>query len=106
MADITTDRNNPGLKQINPDTQQQEAYLVLSDEERAKGFVRPMRRSYQHVACGSVTTMGREIAETYSRQPDFYAGTFCCHCKDHYKLVQPDGTPAFLWVPDGSPVGS
>ena len=26
---------------------QQKAYVVLSDEERAKGFVRPVRRSYE-----------------------------------------------------------
>lgn len=28
---------------------QQEGYVVLSEEERAKGFVRPVRRSYVHV---------------------------------------------------------
>lgn len=28
---------------------QQEGYVVLSEEERAKGFVRPVRRSYRHV---------------------------------------------------------
>jgi hypothetical protein len=28
---------------------QHDTYLVLSDEERAKGFVRPLRRSYRHV---------------------------------------------------------
>jgi hypothetical protein len=28
---------------------QQKGYVVLSDEERAKGFVRPVRRSYRHV---------------------------------------------------------
>lgn len=51
---ITDDPNNPCLKNIKPDGQQA-CYLVLSDEERAKGFVRPVRRSYQHVGqevCG------------------------------------------------------
>lgn len=33
---------------IGPDGMQK-SYLVLSDEERAKGFVRPVRQSYQHV---------------------------------------------------------
>lgn len=28
---------------------QQEGYIVLTEEERAKGFVRPVRRSYRHV---------------------------------------------------------
>ena len=30
-------------------TAQHEVYLVLSEEERTKGFVRPLRRSYVHV---------------------------------------------------------
>lgn len=34
---------------INPATGQHEAYWILSAEERAKGFVRPVRRSYRHV---------------------------------------------------------
>jgi hypothetical protein len=33
---------------IGPDGQQRD-YLVLSEEERAKGFVRPVRSSYRHV---------------------------------------------------------
>jgi len=36
-------------KEINPNTGQQKGYIVLSEEERAKGFVRPVRRSYRHV---------------------------------------------------------
>jgi hypothetical protein len=34
---------------IDPATGQQREYLVLSEEERAKGFVRPVRLSYRHV---------------------------------------------------------
>src|SRR4051812_5466539 len=45
---ITTDRNDPALDIID-DQGMQESYLVLSDEERAKGFVRPVRRTYLHV---------------------------------------------------------
>lgn len=47
----TTDRDDPRLKKVGPNGQQ-EAYLVLSDEERAKGFVRPYRDSYIHRAPG------------------------------------------------------
>jgi hypothetical protein len=36
-------------KPIDPETGQHEAYWVLPEEERAKGFVRPVRRSYRHV---------------------------------------------------------
>lgn len=101
----TTDRDDPGLQKIRPDGQQ-ENYLVLSDEERAKGFVRPVRQAYKHVKCGQVTTMGLKIAETYARDPKFYGGTFCCGCGSHFSLKDADGNAAFLWEPDGSPVGS
>lgn len=48
---ITTDPNDPRLGQGIDKTPvpQNEVYLVLSDEERAKGFVRPLRHSYVHV---------------------------------------------------------
>lgn len=45
---ITTDPNDPELKQHREDGQQV-SHIVLSEEERAKGFVRPIRRSYIHV---------------------------------------------------------
>ena len=45
---LTTDPNDPRLKEVES-SGQQVAYLVLSEEERAKGFVRPLRRSYKHV---------------------------------------------------------
>jgi hypothetical protein len=102
---ITTDRSDPGLRTIKGDGQQ-EAYLVLSDEERSKGFVRPVRQSYIHVACGTSTRMGLAIAETYARDPKFYGGTFCVNCGKHFPLNNPDGSAAFLWDPDGSAVGS
>lgn len=145
---LTTDPNDSGLKQIRSDGQQ-EVYLVLSEEERAKGFVRPVRQKYKHVGerpkhstrpltaeeteryaafgyisyeeypeprgsvtgkfwtqaqlnsgCGTVTTMGLAIAETYARNPKFYGGTFCCACGKHLPVSE------FVWDPDGSPVGS
>lgn len=45
---VTTDPNDPRLKNIEP-SGMQEAYLVLSDEERQKGFIRPYRDVYRHV---------------------------------------------------------
>lgn len=87
---------------INPNKGgQQNDYVVLAEEERAKGFVRPVRRSYKHEKCGGVTTMGQTIAETYARDPYFYGGTFCCHCGAHFN-VGPKGE--FVWLDDGSKV--
>jgi hypothetical protein len=105
---LTTDPDDPALNCILPGGQQ-EKYLVLSEEERAKGFVMPVYRSYRHIRCGAVTTMGVALCETYARNPRFYGGTFCCHCGSHFYLRDVTGWQ-FLWVAwdgqDGPPVGS
>jgi hypothetical protein len=85
---LTTDPNDPRLTHGpdpagGPPVEQAEVYLVLSPEELAKGFVRPVRRSYWHTACGQVTTMNRTLAETYARDPKFYSSTYCVTCKQH-----------------------
>ena len=90
----------PDHREIDPNTGQQRDYVVLSAEERAKGFVRPVRDSYVHTACGTVTRMARSIAETYARDPNFYSGTFCCHCQSHFPLDQ------FTWDGTSERVGS
>lgn len=134
---------------------QQRTYLVLSEAERAKGFVRPVRTSYYHAGipgprhplrdltdeereryadegyvkyepypegessivgtfwtqerldragkgCGSRTTMGLALAETYARQPTFYSGTFCAKCGAHFPV---GASGEFAWE-DGSRVGT
>ncbi len=106
---MTTDRNDPKLREIYEDGPlkgQQKDYLVLSDEERANGFVRPVREKYIHLKCGVVTRMGTKLAETYAINPKFYGGTFCVGCGTHFPLKDEDGIPNFLWEPDGEPVGS
>ena len=102
---------------------QQKGYVVLTPEERAKGFVRPVRKSYLHVgkdpvmkvvaktgyailitpggdACGTSTEMNQDIAETYARDPNFYGSTFCCSCKIHLPLNE------FVWEGTNEQVGS
>jgi hypothetical protein len=130
---------------------QQKGYVVLSEEERRKGFIRPVRRSYRHMGpsgpknplrdlrpdevhhreygyvkfeeypksvsgatgrlwtqeqldkidkgCGTVTSMGQALAETYARDPGFYSGTFCAGCGTHFPVGQ-DGE--FVWLDDPS----
>lgn len=90
----------PDHREIDPKTGMQKGYVVLSEDERAKGFVRPVRRSYVHKTCGVVTTMGVAIAETYARKPNFYSGTFCAGCGTHFPLDQ------FLWDGTDEMVGS
>jgi hypothetical protein len=95
-------------------------YLVLSEAERAKGFVRPLRRSYIHVGvggseidpndpskhgrkppgCGAQTRMGMALCETYARDPKFYGATYCVGCQMHRPVAE------FVWEEDGAVVGS
>jgi hypothetical protein len=104
MTGVTDDRNDPGLKQVGPDGMQ-DKYLVLSEEERKKGFVRPVRTSYVHNTCGTKTTMGQALAETYARDPKFYGATYCVECKAHFPVGE-DGE--FAWLPPrkGTPLGT
>ena len=44
---LTTDPHDGCTHEILPNGMQK-CYLVLSEEERAKGFIRPVRRSYIH----------------------------------------------------------
>ena len=139
----------PDHREIDPETGLQKDYVVLCPDERAKGFVRPVRRSYIHVGirpkyplrdltaeeqerykqygyikyeaypssespkcgrfwtgkdlhsgCGHVTTMALALAETYARDPKFYSGTFCAHCRVHLPLEQ------FVWAGTDEQVGA
>lgn len=102
MSKETTDRNDPALRVVGPDGQQ-EKYLVMSEEERALGFVRPVRRAYIHTVCGAVTVMSRALAETYAREPEFYDGTYCAGCRTHFPVGEHGN---FVWDKDGSKVGT
>jgi hypothetical protein len=146
---LTTDPTDPRLTHgtDSEPVPQAAAYLVLSEEERAKGFVRPYRDAYRHVGerpifptreltpdedaahdgryvayekypedsaivgrywtaaqlasgCGSVTTMGVALSETYARDPKFYGATYCAHCQMHRPVGE------FVWSSDESVVGS
>lgn len=79
---------------------QQKDYVVLTATERSKGFARPYRDAYKHLKCGKITTMGRAIAETYARDPNFYTGTFCATCGTHLPIGEGG---EFVWYEmDGS----
>lgn len=93
----------PDHREINPETGMQKGYVVLSAEERAKGFVRPVRESYVHQKCGMLTKMALPLAETYAREPSFYSGTFCCYCRAHFP-VGPEGE--FVWAGTNEKVGT
>lgn len=105
MGALTTDPNDPRLGHGGDDkpVEQNAAYLILSEAERAKGFVRPVRDTYMHTECSQGlnprTTMSLPLAETYAREPNFYGATYCCACRMHRPVRE------FIWL-DGSRVGS
>jgi len=101
LTTLTDDPNHPDLNKTKANGQA-EVYLVLSEEERAKGFIRPLRRKYIHDVdkCGALTSMGLALCETYARNPKFYGSTFCVGCKTHLPVGE------FKWHEDGEVVGS
>lgn len=108
---LVTDPNDPRLGRGPGDetpVPQNAAYLVLSAEELAKGYLQPVRRTYVHKACGAETTMPLAIAQTYARDPWFYGATYCCSCGKHRPLQEFtwDGAQAemspLLWDEDTS----
>jgi hypothetical protein len=105
----TTDPNDPRLGHGSNEepVPQNEVYLVLSDAERAQGFVRPLRFAYIHAkdrgGCGARTVMGALIAETYARNPSFYGATYCVGCRMH-RPVGENGE--FVWDGTTEAVGT
>lgn len=99
---LTTDRHDGCLHDIDPDTGMQQCYLILPDGQRKK-LVRPVRRTYVHLTCGTATTMASAIAETYAAQPSFYGGTYCASCRTH-KPVGANGE--FVWDGTDEKVGT
>ena len=61
----------PDHREIDPASGMQKGYVVLSAEERAKGFVRPVRRSYRHVGAPGPKHQLRDLtpdeAQRYAR---------------------------------------
>lgn len=107
---LTDDPSDPRIRRGSSDHApgpQHEVYLVLSEEERAKGFVRPVRHSYIHAkdrgGCGVVTRMGQALAETYARSPGFYGATYCVGCRMH-RPVGEHGE--FVWDGTDQAVGA
>ena len=72
-------------------------HYVLCKEDRDKGYVEPLRTSYVHELCGSLTKMPMACAETYAVQPEYYGSTFCCGCGGYFPVGE---TGQFVW--DGS----
>lgn len=103
---ITSDPQDARLSRTK-ESGMQEAYLVLSEEERAAGYVRPVRKRYVHTymldgsrvpvvlttedrlnigGCGALTTMATAIAQTFATNPSYYSATYCTGCRAHFPV--------------------
>lgn len=58
--------------QIDPRTGMQRAYVVLSPEERARGFVKPFRKSYRHVGPPEPVNLRELTAEEHERYDKYH----------------------------------
>jgi len=53
--------------------------------------------------CNTITTMAQSLAETYARDPNFYGGTMCTHCKTHFPVGEKG---EFVWEGTDIKVGT
>lgn len=73
-------------------------YERYPDEVRPD-FVQPLRDTYRHLPCGTITYInGDAIVRTYATNPGYYGATFCCECRKHLPLAE------FVWEPDQVPM--
>ena len=72
----------------------------MSEDEKARGFVRPLRDSYVHRVCHHVNTMGQSMAETLAKKPTIFSTIYCIGCKAHRPVGE------FLWDGTELTVGS
>lgn len=100
MTYTTSDRSDPNINTPSAPGEQNRAYIVLSDEDLARGRIRPLRREYVHSKCRTRTIMPLKCAETYAVNPKFYGATWCCACCKHLPVSE------FNWVDDGTVLGS
>lgn len=94
---LTTDRDHPELGH-GEGNGQNKVYLILSPEERAKGFVRPVRQSYTHVGlriCGKIKTFDGDPGLFVCKSPPNHEGkcgpVYCAITKEQKEQLDKDG---------------
>lgn len=63
-------------------------------------FIRPVRRTYRHVVCDKVTSMGEMAAETFARDPQCFENIYCHFCGTDFPAAD------FVWEGTDEAVGS
>ena len=76
---LTTDPKDPCLNTPKGEGQQNKCYIVLSEEERAKGFIRPVRCTYIHAGRlieleeGTLREMTQEEKKRHNKYGKIYS---------------------------------
>lgn len=76
---------------------------ALSDEDKRKGRLRPLRYVYLHETCGALTKVSVTTAEFMASQPYAFKRAYCAHCRAQF-AAGPDGE--FTWKGSTERVGS
>jgi hypothetical protein len=79
-----------------PNSEPTDGAPTVPDED----FVRPVRRTYRHIVCDKVTSMGELAAETFARDPQCQASTYCHFCQADFPVAD------FVWEGTDEAVGS
>jgi hypothetical protein len=61
--------------------------------------IAPTRRSYNHSACGSITSLPENVAKTLAKHPQFYDLMYCISCRQHFPINR------FFWADDRVQLG-
>lgn len=92
---LTTNPNDPRLLEGQKNsTGQHSIYLVLSEEERSKGYVRPYRDTYIHKGHEGYVVCGKnlQILSDDHEYADKYYAVMCCASPDSKILHKEDGS--------------
>jgi hypothetical protein len=77
-------------------------YVLFEEYEPSeqRGIGRFWTQAQLNSGCGTVTRMGRVLAETYAARPGYYGATFCSRCGNHFPV---GAAGEFVWIEaDGS----
>ena len=86
--------------QIKPPIIPQKTKDMITDTEKARGFVRPIRSVIVHKACGERNVLTDAVAEMYARDPKGNTNALCVACGNYFPVVE------FNWEGIEEKVGS
>lgn len=87
------------ILRLSPKEQVRRGAWSLSPEDRKQGFIRPLRFTYTHIACGRDTAMGEGSARLWAKAPQHSDVTWCARCQIERPVRE------FVWLGSSEHVG-